>query len=74
MEITKEELAELVEESVKKAIAAHVCVFCEEDKQTLRDIARGGMIFKKIIIYLVVGTLLAGIGLQSVPGILKALK
>ena len=74
MDITKEELTSLIETAVKNAAKAHSCVFTSEEKQILRDIATGGKAFKRIIIYLVVGFLLVGIGLQSFPGIVKALR
>lgn len=74
MDITKEDLATLIEAAVVKASKSHACTFSSEEKQILKDIATGGKAFKRIIIYLVVGFLLIGIGLQSVPGIIKAMK
>jgi hypothetical protein len=74
MDISKDELAALIEGAVTKAMKAHVCVFSSEEKQILKDLATGGKAFKRIIIYLVVGFVLVGIGINHVPGIIKAFK
>lgn len=74
MDITKEELSTLIENAVKNAAKAHSCVFTAEEKQILKDLATGGKVFKKIVIYLVVGAILVGMGIQSIPSVVKALK
>lgn len=74
MEISKEELSALIEGAVSKVLKTHHCTFSPEEKQILKDIATGGKAFKKIIIYLVVGFLLVGIGVQNLPSILKIVK
>lgn len=74
MEITKEELGQLIETAVGKAIKAHTCVFTTEEKQTLKDVAFGGKTFKRMIIYVVVAVLLIGMGLKYIPEALKVVK
>ena len=73
MDITKEELAALIETAVNKAVQAHTCVFTSEEKQILKDLAFGGKTFKRILIYLVIGTVLIGIGIKNIPDIAKAI-
>jgi hypothetical protein len=74
VEITKEELGLLIETAVKKALESHRCVFSDEERSTLKDVAMGGTAFKRIIIYLVVGFLLVGIGIKYIPEVAKAIK
>lgn len=64
MEISKEELAVLIETAVEKAVGRCNCPFNQEEVQTLRDVAMGGKTFKQIIIYAVIGFILVGVGVK----------
>ena len=64
MEISKEELSDLISTAVKKATDGCKCPFNPEEVQTLRDVALGGKTFKQTIIYAVIGFILVGIGVK----------
>ena len=59
--LTDDDVARIVE-----AFQAHKCTFSEEERQVIRDMATGGRIFKKGIIYLLVGVALFAIMSKAV--------
>lgn len=78
MELTKDELAALIETAVEKAVGRCKCPFSPveitslqglsglktEEVQTLKDVASGGIAFKRGIIYAVVAFVLVSIGVK----------
>lgn len=78
MELSKEELAILIETAVEKAVGKCKCPFKpeeiqslqgvaalkSEEVQTLKDVASGGIAFKRGIIYAVVIFVLVSIGVK----------
>lgn len=78
MELSKEELAILIETAVEKAVGRCKCPFKpgeiqslqglsslkSEEVQTLKDVASGGIAFKRGIIYAVVAFVLVSIGVK----------
>ncbi len=79
MELTKDELAALIETAVEKAVGRCKCPFKPEEiqslqgisgmkpeeVQTLKDVASGGIAFKRGIIWAVVIFVLASIGVKA---------
>jgi hypothetical protein len=63
--LTDEDVTRLV----KAMRSSHECSFSEEERQIIHDMAAGGKLFKKAIIYMVVGVslwlLIAGNGAKK---------
>ena len=63
----KEELKEVVKQGVKEGVKAHVCHFDENERSVLKDVAAGGLAFKRAIIYILVVLAIAAMGFKYLP-------
>ncbi len=61
IEISKDDLQEIVKEAVSDAMAAHPCFLSGEERSIIKDVAQGGKYVKKSILTAIVITILYAI-------------
>jgi hypothetical protein len=74
VEITHEELRQMIDDAVEAGFRKfHVCNFNEEERSNFRDLNGGIKIFKRSILFILVGIMLGALGfaIRGVHGVIK---